>query len=351
MTTAALAWGCAFIAFSPSVSLLFLLAYRKAQLVIVVTTSAFAFLLSSLLASLFWLAVPASHRSNPLALVPPAVVCQFILRCGFVHLYHRVESVIQKSIRKHERHEAEQAERRRQREGGGSSSPSRGSPGSPTENRDATSPSAALSETARLRLELNDWACGLASGTGFGGMHAILLFGTLLASESGQVGTLYQDSCPGIPSLVNSATMAFLFSVLDIFIMLLTFYGMRRRRDGTLARGGGEISLSSYSRDSRDSGGPSVLAGRAPCIPRFSDSKNGGNAALFTAFISHLAAGFATTPNLNEGGCLVALPVLAGVVAGTALLFVGGCSGHYLPDSQNRRSEGRVSSSFGVHED
>uniref|UniRef100_A0A7S1ZI65 Uncharacterized protein n=1 Tax=Trieres chinensis TaxID=1514140 RepID=A0A7S1ZI65_TRICV len=326
MTTPALSAGCALLAFSPSLSLLFLIAYQKSQLIIIVTTSAFAFLLSSLLASLLWLPVPASLRTGPL-IIPPAVVCQFLLRCGFVKVYHRVEAVIQKSIRKHERHEAEQVRRRQeqQRQENNNENHNRAEEGA---DNVAAPTSAGLSETAKLRLELNDWSCGIAAGNGFGGMHAVLLYGTLLASESSAVGTLYQDSCSFMPSLVNSAIIAFLFSILDMILMLLTFYGMRRRKDG-------------YARNSvnvrpEGSGGASVCAGRIPLL-RFPDTAWGGNLALIVAFFAHLAAGFATVPNLKQNGCLVSLPALAGVVGLTAIIFVSGVSGHFLPDIQGRR--------------
>ena len=336
MTSAALSAGCALVAFGPSLSLLFLIAYEKAQLIIVVTTAAFAYLLSTLLASLLWLPVPASLRSNPFLLVPLSVVCQFLFRCGFVHLYHRVEAVIQKSIRKHERHEAELARRRQT---------------SSAQNRtggEAATPQV-LSETSRLRLELNDWSCCIAAGNGFGGMHAVLLYGTLLASEAGSDGTLFQESCSFMPSLVNSAVLAFLFSILDMFLMLLTFYGMRRRKDGTTPAGSAGVGSPQYVPEG--GGGASVCAGRFP-LPRFPNSTGGGNAALLVAFFAHLAAGIATAPNLRNNGCVVALPAVTAVVALTVLIFVLGVSGHYLPGSQIRRLGQNDSTPMNVsHED
>ena len=189
MTTASLAWGSAFLAFGPAMSLLFLLAYQKAQLIIVVTTAAFAFLLAALAASFVWWIFDMIGIGNyAVFILLPGVIFQFLFRCGFVALYHRVEQVIQISIRNHEEHENQR-----------------------TGTQSATAADPALSESARLRLELNDWACGLAAGTGFGGMHAILLYGTLLASESDNLGTLYQSSCIGIPALVLSAMNTFMF--------------------------------------------------------------------------------------------------------------------------------------------
>merc|ERR1711935_465299 len=90
------------LAFGPTIAILSLLIYKKAQLVIVVTTSAFAFLLSALLASMVWWILNLLGLNNPAFIVLPAVAAQFFLRCGFVSLYHKVEDVIETSVRSHE---------------------------------------------------------------------------------------------------------------------------------------------------------------------------------------------------------------------------------------------------------
>ena len=287
MTAAALAWGSGFLAFGPVASLLFLMVYQKAQLVIVVTTSAFAFLLAALGASLFWYAFHVGNVNHPIFIVIPGIIFQGIMRCGFVALYHKVEKVIEVSIARHEQHQHDRSD-----EG-----------------------AEAMTESARLRLELNDWACGLAAGTGFGGMHAVLLYGTLLASETGNMGTLFQDSCPSMPALLLSAFNAFFFTILDVVWMLLTFFGMRRRRspgmDTAFATG-------------------SFLG----------NSKKSGNVALAVCAITHCAASFATLPNAFGGGCSVSLPILATIVVLTVVFFVIGVSRIYLPANQRRRLTG-----------
>jgi Aph-1 protein len=283
MTAAALAWGSAFLAFGPVASILFLIVYKKAQLVIVVTTSAFAFLLSALGASLVWFIFDAAGVNHPIIVLLPGVIFQGIMRCGFVALYHKVEKVIEGSIARHEQHQIQRGE---------------------TEE--------AMAEAARLRLELNDWACGLAAGVGFGGMHAVLLYGTLLASESGNLGTLIQDSCPSMPGLILSALNAFFFTILDMIWMLFTFFGMRRRRSSGIdcSRGWGAM---------------------------LGNSTASGNMALAICGVTHLAASFATTPNAFGGGCRVSIPLLAGIVVMTAGAFIAGVSKIYLPANQRRR--------------
>ena len=146
MTTAALSIGCLLIAFSPFFTFLFLLVSSKAQLTIVVTTSAFFFLCSSLLSSLIYLPFSSflgtDSNWNLVIIIPSSVVSQTFLRCCFVHLYHRVENVVKKSI------DQERLD---------SSSP-------PSE----TETNGHNDSKEKLRLELNDKTCALAAGCGFG---------------------------------------------------------------------------------------------------------------------------------------------------------------------------------------
>lgn len=178
----------------------------------------------------------------------------------FVKVYRRVERAISHSIRLHERDVGDND----------------------------------LSESIKLRLELNDWACGIAAGVGFGLMHVMMLYGTLLASEAKSMGTLYQDSCTSLPSLVNSAIMSMFFSLLDIILMLLTFYGVR---------------------------------------PQMGDGRE-GKIAIGASVVAHIAATLCTVFNKAKDGCLVALPLLACVVIGTAIYFGMKIMPHYL---QGRR--------------
>lgn len=296
MTSAALTWGSAFLAFGPILSLLFVVVYQKAQLVIVVTTSAFAYLLSALLAALIWWFFDLLGLDHPIILLLPGVISQFLMRCGFVVLYHKVEEVIERSIERHQ-------QQLRQNE-----TTSNGQPGDSTNE---------WTESARLRLELNDWACGVASGVGFGGMHVILLYGTLLASEVGNVGTLYQLSCLGIPGLMLSAINALAFSVMDMVWMFFTFFGMRLRKSGA-AVSSISTSFGSYLGYSRSS----------------------GNKALGVSFVTHLAAAFSTMPNSFQGGCKISLPLLLSVVVFTLFVFRAGVYNIYLPPNQRRRVTG-----------
>lgn len=294
MTTLTLSLGCALLAFSPVTSLLLLLLYSKAQLIIVVTTSAFAFLLSSLASSIIWIILPASVRSLPFILIPLSSLCQGACRVGFVSLYIKIESVISASIQKHEK---DAIRRLRNNTNAEMTDAERGE----LEN-------AIIGESSRLRLEMNDYSCGFASGVGFGGMHALMLYGTLLTSEgmdSEGSGTLYQSSCPEIPSIVNSALNAFMFEILDIIWMLMTFYGVRRLNN--ISEGGRLLS---------------------------------GNFTVGLTVVSHTAAGFTTVLNLLDSGCLASLPVLGLIVCSVTFWFSAYINPIFLPKTHRRRMEG-----------
>lgn len=283
--TAALTWGSAMIAFAPVACFFFQVTYPKSQLIIVFITAAFFFLLASLGAGVTWYVLdPTIGLGGIWAAILPGVLFQFLARCGFVALYHKVERVIEASI---DRGEQDQAEGETDDDVG----------------------------AAKLHLELNDVACGIAAGTGFGGMHAVLLYGSLIASESSDLGVLYQASCPMLPSIVVSALHCFFFFFLDMIWMLFTFFGMRRRM--LFPRGGG--SLHDMNPWNRGFGS------------YYGNTRTGGNAALLTVLGSHLLASGLTTFNGYEYGCTFSIPSVAVVMLVTSYMFWSGVSKIYSP--------------------
>ena len=289
--TKALFWGSALLGFAPLLCFLFQITFPKSQLIIVFITAAFFFLLASLATSIVWTILdPVIGLGGPISVLVPAIVCQFLFRCGFVSLYHRVETAIETSIEKSEDEQLQS---------------------DANENSSGDDDLA----TAKLKLELNDYASGIAAGTGFGGMHAILLFGSLLASESSDLGVLFQDSCPHLPSLVTSALNCFIFFFLDIIWMLFTFYGVRRRL--IFPRGGG--TLQDIDASGRSFGG------------YFGNTRAGGNQALLVVLITHTLAAGITTFNYFKHGCIFSLSLLPVVLAGAAFLFWSGVSKIFIP--------------------
>jgi hypothetical protein len=310
MTEAALILGCVLLAFGPVTALFSLLVSQKAQLVIVVTTAAFFFLLAATCAAVSWWVFhlvldfdSSKDENNGLAQVFAALISgvffQFIARCVFCSIYHRVERVIEVSLTKS----------------------CSGAGGNGNDYSDATvAPDGdAWAQATALRLQLNDASCGVAAGVGFGGMHAVLMYGTLLASQSStsnNVGVLYQSSCPAVPSLVVSAIFCFCFSILDVFWMLFAFFGMRRR---LLFHRGHHYS---------------PFEQRRPIGAWLGNSRAGGNTALLFSLVSHAAASLLTTSDYFKFGCSVSLPAVGGVLLVTAYIFWAGVGRIYMPPAQ-----------------
>ncbi|GKY96503.1 hypothetical protein MPSEU_000609900 [Mayamaea pseudoterrestris] len=325
--------GSALIAFGPFLSVFGLIIYQKSQLVIVVTSAAFVFLaLGALPASLCWFVLDKIGLGGALSAVLPGVFFQFIARCVFVAVYHKVEAVIQQSV---EKQQAEAAANTQQ------SVPTEASVRATAGGRRVSAEAHSnWAEMAKLKLQLNDASCGIAAGCGFGGMHAIMLYGTLLASEAtNNGGVLYQPSCPALPTLVISAIYAFCFFVMDIFWMLFTFFGMRRRL--------------MFHRGDADEDTPVRVGGW------FGNSRHGGNLALLLCLSTHLAASLMTMANYFSFGCTVSLPLVGVVLLITAYVFWAGIGRIYMPPplQSNHRATERVATrnaglaSTSFHED
>ena len=337
MTAPSLTLGCILLGFSPTASLLFMVVLRKPQLVILAVCSAFAYLLSALLSSTVWLVTSSiasaagggstSGVGTAISIAVPGVACQMLLRCLFVRAYFRVEKVIRGSVEKHERETREAAAAS---SGGGAGNPA--------------ADDGAHAETDALQLQLNDTSCGLASGCGYALLHSLLLYGTLLASESGESnsysdgaygggggstghgGTLYQASCGGVPSVVNGALICCMFGILDVLWMMMCFWGVRRRTTIVTRRGSG--------------GGTAAQIWTALALGRVDDGPAGGNAALVVAAATHLAASLVLVPNGAKDGCRISLPLLGLVVVWTAVLLRRMTAGRFLPEDQRRRIQG-----------
>lgn len=370
MTSRLLSLGCALIAFSPTLTLLLLFTYNKAQLVIIVTTSAFFYLLSSLASSI--LSLPFTflggngnggefEKWNAFVLIPISVVCQSFFRCAFVKVFRKVEGVIERSIVSHEQEEEEMDEIRRGRsrtrrgeshdasvdaddDGDEDNNGNRNNYGNGNGNDNDNE---RVSESSLLRLELNDIACSIAAGTGYSGMHSVLLYGTLLASEGGRLGALYQPSCAIMPSLINSAIMAFWFSILDIVWMMVAFYGIRMWDSHKLYQ--------AQLQASREQGGQEQLQQQQqPQQQLFNAYSNGaaimnewsfgkgrvsGKAALLFMMVSHLLASLSTTMNviIPANGCIVTLPLLTFVSIGIIWIVWVCLKDNFLPEGQKQR--------------
>ena len=91
----ALFFGCLFLAFGPLTSMFFIVISRRAQLVILAITSAFAWMTSILVSALFWIIIPPLKESIS-ATVPVSVLIQEAFRYGLFRGYMKAEDAIQK---------------------------------------------------------------------------------------------------------------------------------------------------------------------------------------------------------------------------------------------------------------
>jgi hypothetical protein len=226
--------GAAMIVFSPSIAVLMLLLARRAQLMILTILAAFFWLVAALVAALFWRILP---DDTAVLMAAVGVIVQEMGRFALVSVYRRTEKIIiavsasEESIT--------------------SSPPFLG---------------------VAMRFPLNDWSSSLAAGVGFGTMHALIVFGSVLAASEGPA-TLYEGSCCGVPMLLLYAVLALAFVMLDVMLMCIVFHAERR------------------------------------------------GDRLMQCFVvgSHLAASFATLFNQVEEGCTISLPLLVLVVLVTVL--------------------------------
>mmetsp|Transcript_33303 Transcript_33303/g.43930 ORF Transcript_33303/g.43930 Transcript_33303/m.43930 type:complete len:281 (-) Transcript_33303:255-1097(-) len=174
--------GCAFIAFAPSAVFTYTILSERSQLIIIALASAFLWLCSILVSASIWTLVPSSVQSSWPFVTTVGVLIQEIFRCLLIKLIFKVEGFIKTHI----------------------------------------PPS-----TAEAAVPLNDITNALAAGVGFGTMHAVITYGSVLA-ENGGPGTLFVDSCPFCPLVLFSAFLALTFVILDVLLVVMMLSGLKQ---------------------------------------------------------------------------------------------------------------------------
>ena len=133
-----------------------------------------------------------------------------------------------------------------------------------------------------------------------------------------------------MPSLINGALIACMFSILDVMWMMFCFFGMRRRQNNN----------NNNSLERSEGGTMQALLGGLTC-QGLNDTPSGGNAAILLVTITHLLASLVLAPNGSEDGCKISLPLLGLVVLYVGMLFRKITkNGHFLPEDQRRRIQG-----------
>lgn len=292
MTSITLSFGCTLIAFCPLVILLLLLVNKNPYLTMITTISAFFQLLSALLSSILYFPLRFLKRNTSICnldlcfIILSSISSQNICRYLFLKLYRIVESHLL-SIFQNTREDKKLLIERGE------------TAGTLLKNEknhtdQICKPDSDISgSVAQLSFELNDVTSALAAGVGYGGMHAVILYGTLLVSQFPEKNTFFRSSCQHIPILIPTAIVTCLFSVLDVMWMFIFFYAIRYKK----------LELrNSQTRSSR---------------------KVNQISAILVVIFSHVLASFSTVMNnfISKNGCYLAIISLFIVVVATISFF------------------------------
>lgn len=180
--------GCALLAFSPLAWLLLKISQRP-QLVIVALGGAFAWLFCMLCIGVLWVSIVSwfGEARYPAILIVSSVL-QNYFRGIYVGFYRRTERQLKGS-----------------------------------------------SELCDQVMPLDDRTCGLAAGIGFGGMHALVVCGSVLASGSGSgsiSGDYFSDACPLLPLSWTIALFCLAYFAIDMVLTPMAFLAERLQSTG-----------------------------------------------------------------------------------------------------------------------
>lgn len=174
-----LLFGCALVGFGPISALFFTVVARRAQLVILTLLGAFTWMVSVLVTATIW-QIPPVKTSLEATLVI-GVLVQEAFRLLFFHVYTRTELAVQAVT------------------------------------------------TSKHQLPLHDLTSALAGGVGFALMHALMMYGSVLAASTGARGAAFSSSCDSIPLVFSAALSTLALTLLEVALMVVAFDGYRKR--------------------------------------------------------------------------------------------------------------------------
>lgn len=135
-------------------------------------------------------------------------------------------------------------------------------------------------------------------------MHAVMIFGSVLASGTSDPGVLYASSCRATPMVLVLSFLALAFTLLDMGLMMLTFLYLRREDGRRLW-----VPIAVHA--------AAAASVRAVCCLLW---LCGGGAAEKRVRSSHTPTPQQTLFNRLSNGCTVALPLVFVVTAGAGVL-------------------------------
>lgn len=170
--------GCCLVAFSAPLSVFLCLISQHIQLVIVMITAAFFWLLSIMIAALLWYLLTPLQTSYWI-LLPVSVVIQEAARLLFYCMFARAEL------------------------------------------------SFSVVSTNAIAFPMTDIYTALASGCGFAIVHSVLFYGTLISYSIGP-GTFFADTCPEYSVFVVTSWMACAYGIIHMLLMVIAFDAFRQ---------------------------------------------------------------------------------------------------------------------------
>jgi len=175
-------FGCLFIALAPPTAIFTLVIAKSPRLIILTIGSSFFWLLSILLASIWWKII-APLQNNYYWIIPWSVLFQEITRFGFYKLYTRAEKgfVAQRT-----------------------------------------------QQTAHLTTHPDELMASLALGLGIGITHSMISYITVMWESSGPAAA-FSPACPSVNLFLTSALLSLCFILMNVFWTIISFDGFRRR--------------------------------------------------------------------------------------------------------------------------
>jgi len=172
--------GCFLFAFSPAIAIFIQLLASNARLIILTIGSSFFWLVSILLASIWWTVIPPLRDVYYWTLIW-GILFQEVFRIVFFKLYAKAEDGF---IRKR--------------------------------------------QTSRLTTHPDNFKAAIAFGVGSGVTHSLVSYVTILWEALGP-GSIFSPSCPSISLFFISALFSFCFQMFHILWSIVSFDGYRER--------------------------------------------------------------------------------------------------------------------------
>lgn len=210
------------IAFGPLATMWCTVILQRPQLIILAFCSAFFWLMGLLTLSLFW-CIPGLQESS-VGTAICAVVFQEIWRALFFRAYQKTEEAL-------------------------------------------------LSTGQNAAVPLNDASSAVSAGVGFGTMHAVIVFGSVISNSIDQA-TVYTDKCPAMSLYLMLALQQLCYSLFHVALMVIAFSAYR--------------SKSPWQ--------------------------------TFALIVLHLGGQSTTILNDTQGGCTTAIPLLAAITVLSLML-------------------------------